>query len=138
MDELLPYIYAAAPFVVTLLLALLAVVAIGIGIVAPRLLVYPYLAVFFMFNSTSYGNLAVISYGSGVYSRGSGLLYFALLLWAMLGIWVCARISTNFNGQRAAPCNLWPWFLGWFVLLAAHVAVALFLGKKLSAPRAGC
>ncbi|HEU4376201.1 MAG TPA: O-antigen ligase domain-containing protein, partial [Telluria sp.] len=129
MDELLPYLYASIPFAVVLALAALAVVGIGIGMVQPRLLVYPYLAIFFMFNSTSYGNLAIISYGSGVYARGSGLLYFALLLWTMLGIWCCARISTNFRGVAAPPCNLRPWFLAWFALLLGHVVVALFVGR---------
>jgi hypothetical protein len=132
MDDLLSYIYSALPFVVVLALALLSVAAIGIGLAAPRLMVYPYLAICFLVNSTSYGNLAIISYGSGVYSRGSGLLYFALLLWAMLGAWCCACISTNFKGLGAAPCNLRPWFLGWLALLLGHVVVALFAGRKLS------
>jgi hypothetical protein len=132
MDQLLPYLYASIPFAVVLALAALAVVGIGIGMVQPRLLVYPYLAMFVMFNSTSYGNLAIVSYGSGVYARGSGLLYFALLLWTMLGIWCCARISTNFRSVAAPPCNLRPWFLAWFALLLGHVVVALFVGRKLS------
>ena len=114
-----------------LALALLAVLAIGVGMVQPRFLVYPYLAIFFLMNSTSYGNLSIYS-SSGIYSRGSGLLYFSLLLWCMLGAWCCARISSNFKALAAPPCNLRPWFLGWFVLLLAHVAAAMFLGKKLS------
>jgi hypothetical protein len=133
MYELLPYIYASIPFAVLLLLMALSVVGIGAGMVAPRLLVYPYLAIFFLFNSTSYGNLAIISYGSGVYSRGSGLLYFALLLWYMLGAWCCARVSASFRRQAAPPCNLRPWFFAWFALLVGHIVVATFLDKKLSA-----
>jgi hypothetical protein len=133
MVELLPYIYATIPYAVVLVLMVLSVVGIGLGMVAPRLLVYPYLGIFFLFNSTSYGNLSVISYGSGVYSRGSGLLYFALLLWYMLGAWCCARISASFRHQAAPPCNLRPWFLAWLVLLVAHVVVATFVDKKLSA-----
>jgi hypothetical protein len=131
MDEYLPYIYATIPFAVVVALALLAVLAIGVGMVQPRFLVYPYLAIFFLMNSTSYGNLSIYS-SSGIYSRGSGLLYFSLLLWCMLGAWCCARISSNFKELAAPPCNLRPWFLGWFVLLLAHVAVAMFVGKKLS------
>lgn len=132
MDELLVYFYTALPFIVVLALAALSVAAIGVGMAAPRLLVYPYLAVYFMVNSTKYGNLAIISYGSGIYNRGSGLLYFALLLWTMLGAWCCVRVGDSFRGLRAPPCNLRPWFLGWLALLAGHVVVALFLGKKLS------
>ncbi|MDL2354325.1 MAG: O-antigen ligase family protein [Pseudomonadota bacterium] len=134
MDELLSTLYSALPFLAVAALATLAVIGIGIGMVQPRLLVYPYLAVYFLVNSTSYGNLAVVATGAGVYSRGSGVLYFALLLWYMLGAWCCARISSNFRGLTGAPaCNLRPWFLGWLVLLLAHVAVALFVGTPLAA-----
>ena len=132
MDELQSYFYTSLPFIVVLALAALSVVAIGVGLAAPRLMVYPYLAIFFLFNSTKYGNLAVISYGGGIYSRGSGLLYFALLLWCMLAAWCCARISTSFRGLGGAPCNLRPWFAGWLALLLGHAVVAVFIGRKLS------
>jgi hypothetical protein len=132
MDQLLLYVFTALPFIVVLALAALSVAGIGIGMAAPRLMVYPYLAVCFLLNSTRYGNLAIVSYGSGVYSRGSGLLYFALLLWYVLGAWCCARAGASFRGQAAAPCNLRPWFLGWLALLLGHVVVALFIGKQLS------
>jgi hypothetical protein len=131
MDELLPYIYASIPFLVLLALVALSVFGFAVGMVQPRFLVYPYLCIFFLMNSTTYGNLSIFS-SAGIYSRGSGLLYFSLLLWYMLGAWCCARISANFKGAAAPPCNLRPWFLGWFVLLLGHVAAAMFLGRKLS------
>ena len=131
MDAFLPYLYTSIPFVVVLLLAALSVVGIGIGLVAPRFLAYPYLMVFFWVNSTSYGSLAMTS-SSGVYSRGSGMLYFALLTWYLAGAWCCARINASFRGVSAPPCNLRPWFLAWGILLTAHVITAVFLGKKVS------
>jgi hypothetical protein len=131
MDELLPYLYASIPFLALAALVVLAVLGIAIGMVQPRMLVYPYLCVFFLMNSTTYGNLSIFS-TAGIYSRGSGLLYFSLLLWYMLGAWCCARISSNFKGFDTPPCNLRPWFLGWFVLLLGHVATAIFIGRKLS------
>jgi hypothetical protein len=131
MDELLPYIYASIPFLALLALVALSVFGFAVGMVQPRFLVYPYLCIFFLMNSTSYGNLSIYS-SAGVYSRGSGLLYFSLLLWYMLGAWCCARISANFRGAEPPPCNLRSWFLGWFVLLLGHVVVAMFLGRKLS------
>jgi hypothetical protein len=131
MDELLPYIYGSIPFLVLLALVALSVFGFAVGMVQPRFLVYPYLCIFFLMNSTSYGNLSIFV-SAGVYTRGSGLLYFSLLLWYMLGAWCCARISSNFKGLAAPPCNLRPWFLGWFVLLLGHVVVAIFFGKKLS------
>jgi hypothetical protein len=50
----------------------------------------------------------------------------------VLGAWCCARVAASFQHQRAAPCNLRPWFWGWFLLLGAHVAAALFSGVKLA------
>jgi hypothetical protein len=94
--------------------------------------VYPYLTIFFLFNSTRYGSLAIVSADSGVYSRGSGLLYFPLLLWMMLGAWACARLSASFRHQPAPACNLRPWLFAWSALLLTHVVVAVFLGKKVS------
>src|SRR4051812_1796567 len=131
MDTLLQYIYTSLPFLFVAAVAVLSVVGMGIGVVAPRFLVYPYLMVFFWMNSSSYGNLAMYS-SPGVYSRGTGLLYFALLQWYVLGAWCCARVAASFQGFAAPPCNLRPWFLGWLVLLAAHAAVALVVGVKLS------
>jgi hypothetical protein len=131
MDSLIQYIYVSLPFLFVLLLALFCVIGIGVGMVWPRLLVYPYLAIFFWMNSTSYGSLAAFA-TPGVYSRGSGLLFFALVQWYMLGAWCCARVAASFQGFAAPPCNLRPWLLGWFLLLAAHVAAALFAGVKLA------
>lgn len=132
MDTFVVYLLNSLPFVAVLLLALVAVAGIAIGMVRPRLLVYPYLAVFFWMNSTSYGSLSVFA-SSSVYARGSGLLYFGLVLWYVLGAWCCARVSSSFHGLAAPSCNLRPWFLGWLLLLGGHVAVALFTGVTLKA-----
>lgn len=124
MQNVLLYVYTSLPFIVVLLLAVLAVMGVGIGVVWPRLLAYAYLAVFFFMNSTSYGSLAASS--PGIYSRGSGVLFFPLLLWCMFGAWCCARVSAGFSGHPAPLCNLRAWFLAWSLLLGAHVATALF------------
>lgn len=132
MDSILPYLFAAIPYLAVVLIALLAVAGMGLGLACPRALAYPYLAVFFWMNSTSYGSLSVFATG-GIYSRGSGLLLFALVLWYVLGAWCCARISSAFQERAAPACSLQPWLLGWLVLLLGHVAVALASGIKLSA-----
>ena len=131
MQNFLLVFYTSLPFIVVVLLALLAVVGVGIGIVWPRLLAYVYLAVFFFMNSTSYGALAAS--GPGIYSRGSGVLFFPLIMWCMFGAWCCARMSAGFQRYPAPPCNLRPWFLAWTLLLGAHVAVALFSNVTLAA-----
>ena len=147
-EILLQYLFTSLPFIVVVLLALLAVLGIGLGLVWPRLLVYPYLCIFFWMNSTSYGNLSVFA-SPGVYSRGSGMLLFPVVLWYVLGAWCCARIAAGFSeglapggaqGGRpgrvqdfanAASCNLLPWFWGWTVLLACHAGAAFVAGVPL-------
>jgi hypothetical protein len=131
MDTVLIALYTSLPFIVVALLALLAVTGMGVGAVWPRFLVYPYLAAYFWLNSTSYGNNAMYVTISW-YTRGSGVLLFPLLLYYVLGAWCCARMSAGFQGYQAPACNLRPWFLGWTVLLAGHVAVALFSNVKLA------
>ncbi|MDY0976372.1 O-antigen ligase family protein [Massilia sp. CFBP9012] len=140
MNDILPYIYYSLPWLFVIGLSLAAVLGIGVGMVWPRFLVYPYLLVFFWVNSTSYGNLAVFASRS-IYSRGSGMLFFGVVLWYVLGAWLCARMAASFNNnvasgpqpQDAPACNLRPWFLAWTVLLAAHVGVGLATGVPLAA-----
>jgi hypothetical protein len=131
MQNLLLYVYTSLPFIVVALLAVLAVIGMGVGMVRPRYLAYIYMMVFFFSNSTSYGSLATMS-TPGIYSRGSGVLFFPLLFWCMSGAWICARVSASFQGYKAPPCNLRPWFLGWALLLGAHVAFALFSNVTLA------
>jgi hypothetical protein len=130
LDPVLQAFFASLPFVVVVLLALLGVLAAGLGLVWPRLLVYPYLCVFFWITSTTYGSLAVFV-TPGVYSRGSGLLFFPLVLWFMLGAWCCARVAAGFRRGMEPACNMLPWFWGWAALLAAHVAAAVLAGVPL-------
>lgn len=140
MNDILPYIYYSLPWLFVVGLSVAAVLGIGVGLAWPRFLVYPYLLLFFWVNSTSYGNLAVFASRS-IYSRGSGMLFFGVVLWYVLGAWLCARIAASFNDnaatgprRQAAPaCNLRPWFLAWTVLLAAHVGVGLATGVPLAA-----
>jgi hypothetical protein len=129
MDTLLIAIYTALPFIVVIVLALLAVVGMGVGAVWPRFLVYPYLLIYFWINSTSYGSLATFA-TNGVYVRGSGVMFFPLLFYYVLGAWCCARVAASFQDWRTPACNLRPWFWGWLLLLCAHVAAGIFVGVK--------
>ena len=124
MNDFLPYVYYSLPWLAVIGLSVAAVLGVGIGLAWPRFLVYPYLLIFFWVNSTSYGNLAVFASRS-IYSRGSGLLLFGVVLWYMLGAWCCACVAAGFQRLPAPACNLRPWFLAWAVLLAAHVGAAV-------------
>jgi hypothetical protein len=132
MADILSWLYFSIPFMAVAAIAVLAVAGIGVGLVCPRILTYIYLTIFFFFNSTSYGSLSLFATG-GVYSRGSGMLLFALVLWCVLGAWCCARASAAFVGQHAPECNLRPWFAGWLLLLVMHAGVALASGVKIAA-----
>jgi hypothetical protein len=132
MADILSWVFFPIPFMAVAAIALLAVAGIGVGLVCPRILTYVYLTIFFFFNSTSYGSLSLFATG-GVYSRGSGMLLFALVLWCVLGAWCCARASAAFAGQRTPECSLRPWFTGWLLLLVLHVGVGLASGVKIAA-----
>lgn len=127
MNDILPYIYYSLPWLVVIGLSIAAVLGVGVGLVWPRFLVYPYLLVFFWVNSTSYGSLAVFASRS-VYSRGSGMLFFGVVLWYILGAWLCARVSASFQRYPTPACNLRPWLCGWAVLLVCHVGAGLVTG----------
>lgn len=139
MNDILPYLYYSLPWLAVAGLSVAAVLGVGVGMVWPRFLVYPYLLIFFWVNSTTYGSLAVFASRS-IYSRGSGMLFFGVLLWYLLGAWLCARISASFSASYSTgytprlqrhptpACNLRPWFWGWGVLLAAHVGAGLVAG----------
>lgn len=131
MNDLLQYIYLSLPWAFVIGLSIAIVAGVGVGMVWPRFLVYPYLAIFFWVNSTQYGNLAVFASRS-IYSRGSGVLYFGAILWCMLGAWCCARVSATFQRYPTPAFNLRPWFWCWFVLLAGHVGAGLVAGVKVS------
>ncbi|MFL6633768.1 MAG: O-antigen ligase family protein [Massilia sp.] len=131
MQNFLLVFYTSLPFIAVVVVAVMAVAGMGVGMVWPRFLAYVYIAVFFFKNSTSYGSLAAAA-SPGIYSRGSGVLFFPLLLWCMAGAWCCARVSASFQRYPAPQCNLRPWFLAWVLLLGGHVAVALFSNVTLA------
>jgi hypothetical protein len=130
INAILPYVYYSLPWAFIIGLSVAAVVGIGVGLVWPRFLVYPYLAVYFCMNSTSYGNMAMFATRS-IYSRGSGMLLFGLLLWYVLGAWACARVAATFQRYPTPACNLRPWFWAWLVLLAGHVGVGIMNGLSI-------
>jgi len=132
MNDVVLYIYYSLPWLAVIGLSVAAVAGMAVGVVWPRWLVYPYLLVFFWINSTSYGSLAVFASRS-IYSRGSGVLFFGVMLWAMLGAWLCARVAAGFGRDATPACNLRPWFWAWTALLVGHVTAGLVTGIPVTA-----
>lgn len=129
MDFLSLLFAYATPFVVVVVAALLTVCFAGATLATPRLLVYPYLGVLFWVTGNTYGRMDAVA--SSLYSRGSGVLYFPALLWLLFAAMLWSICSASFARYRRPTCNLLPWYLGFVVLLVAHMAVGLATGVPL-------
>jgi O-antigen ligase len=124
MNTAIAWLLASFPLLLVILVVFACILYAIVTLSKPRLLAYPYLAVLLTAPSSSFGRLdeATVS----IFSRGSGVLYFPLILWLVLGAYLWSRFSAAFTRSQALPCTLYPWFLGWVFLLLAHCAVALF------------
>jgi len=101
--------------------------AIWAGLFRPYFLVFLYLLVFFIFSQNTFG-LAVQTQASYIYGRGSGVLLFPLLTWAL---WCLVGISLLRNMLIRIPAvqfNLQPWIVAFFLLFLGHVGVGILLG----------
>ena len=125
MNEVIVAIFQTIPFMIVIMMAALCALYAGATIVWPRWLVYPYLALILTVTGNSYGIKELVTIS--VYSRGSGVLYFSATLWLVFIAYLWARFSTAFSKFKPWPCNLYPWFFGWFVLLLAHMVWALII-----------
>ena len=91
MNALLVALFQSFPFVVVIVAAVLFVLYAGVTLGKPRFLVYPYLALLFTITGSTFGLLEATS--PSIWGRGSGVLYFSLVLWLLLAASVWARLS---------------------------------------------
>ncbi len=124
MNSIIGIVFTTIPFLVVVLMSLAFVGYAGATLAWPRFLLYPYLGIFFWISSSNFGRLEAVA--PSIFSRGSGVLYFSLLLWLLLAAMLWAQLSAAFERRRAARCNLLPWFSAWAVLLLGHVCVGLY------------
>ncbi|MCM8611622.1 O-antigen ligase family protein [Accumulibacter sp.] len=97
----------------------------------PYIVLAGFCLVFFFFSGSSWGTLEAT--GRSIYGRGTGLVYFPLLLWGLLGGWLCIKVGQVFSGDRTVrqtPTILY-WFAGWTALLFCHVLWAMTTGIEL-------
>lgn len=115
----------------TLTLALLIIpLVMAVSLKAPKLVVYGFLVVLFMFSYSTWGQLVVVD---TIYSRGSGLFYFSLLNLALFVAGIAALVRKLANPQNphlAAP--LAPYFFTFTFLLLSHIALGLMSGIELN------
>lgn len=125
MNDLLVVFGYAFPFILAAGLAA-GLVAIGASVLnAPRIAVYPFLAVMLLVTGNSYGALEATR---SIYSRGAGVLFFSLMSWALLVAWMWMKVANGFARQRAVECNLIVWFAAWVLLIFGNVLVGAVLG----------
>jgi len=129
MNDALQYALIAFYYCLPYLIALgAAFVMLGLGVVGikrPRLLVYPILLIMFTMGSNSFGTIDFAD--RSIYSRGSGQLFYPLILWAVLLGLIWNVVAQFFMARPRLACNIRPWIWCWSALLAAHVAVGLLL-----------
>lgn len=130
MDNILGLAYTVFPFVVIIIIALVAVVLAGLSLARPRMLLYPYLAIIFFVTGNSYGLLEAGT--KSIYGRGSGVLYFSFMLWSLFGLMLWSKFSLALGRSQVGRCNMLPWFSAWALLLLGHVFVGLLFGIPLA------
>ena len=123
MSSTLQAFFATVPFAIVIALAAMVIAYAGLGLAAPRFMLYPYLALLFTLSGTSFGRLDAVA--PSIYSRGAGLLLFPLLMWLLLAATLWIWFSSLFAKRQLNPCNLLPWFLAWAALLLGHVVVGV-------------
>lgn len=106
-----------------------AVLSLYLGLSRPHITTLFYLTPLFFFSMSNYGALEE---GRLIWSRGSGLLFLPIVVWALLGIYTLTALSNSFNQKPSPSTQLHPWFLAWGALLAGHLIVAFYLGESMS------
>ncbi len=114
------------------LLASLFIIPIifGIFIKAPKLIVFGFIAVLFLFSDSTWGQLES---QSTIYSRGAGMFYFSLLNLILLVSGVAAllkRLATPHGPELAPPIS--KYFIAFIFLLLSHIVIGLILGIDLN------
>ena len=116
----------SVPFAVVIALALVLIAYAGLGLAAPRFMLYPYLALLFTISGATFGRVDAVALS--IYSRGAGVLLFPLIMWLLLAAMLWTWVSSMFSRRSLNECNALPWFAAWAVLLLGHLAVGLALG----------
>lgn len=133
MEYLLLAYYYSAPYLIAFGAALGLVVLGGLAWSFRLLPALAYLTLLFSFSSTRYGVLDGAA--STIYTRGSGQLYFPVVIWLLLfgAVWMSFAGKLQAGPRQVAPprVGIQRWFLLWFILLLCHVCVGLLLDQPL-------
>ena len=124
MDSIIQLVFYTIPFLVAAGVATFLVVLGGFSVSRPTLAIYPFLVALFWVSDISYGNAAATA--GSIFSRGAGYLVLPAFVWALGLVFVWIKFSQQFSRTPsiAAGSSLNLWFLGWLLLLIAHVTYA--------------
>jgi hypothetical protein len=114
-----------------LLFALFVIpIIFGLFIKAPKLIVFGFIGVLFMFSDSTWGQLEM---ERSIYSRGAGMFYFSLLNLILLVSGVAALVKrlANPQGPQLAP-PVSKYFLAFVFLLLSHIVIGLMVGIELN------
>ena len=100
-------------------------VVVWAGFFRPYFLVSLYLLIFFVFTQTTFGSAEAFR---TIYGRGSGVLLFPLLTWALWSLSAIALLRSMLLRMPIVECNLRPWIIAFVVLSLAHAGAGILLG----------
>jgi hypothetical protein len=119
-------IATALPLLVAVGSTIVGTAFVWAGLFRPYFLVFLYLLGFFIF--TQYTWIGSTERTLPIYSRGSGVLIFPLLTWALWGLCAITLLGNKLLRVPVVQCNLRPWIVAFFLLSLGHVGVGILLG----------
>jgi hypothetical protein len=129
LNMILAYILGFGPVVLIMLsLPIVAIGGVALGMTRPVWLLFAFVTLLLSFGQSTYGQLQA---SNVVYSRGTGLLFFSVVVWALWGMALISLIWGGVAKRAAHPTNLSAPAYALFTLFLGHLAVGLLLEQPL-------
>lgn len=129
LNLILSYILGLGPVMLIMLaLPILVIGGVAVGLTRPVWLLFGFVTLLLSFGQSTYGQMQATNV---IYSRGSGLLFFSVVVWALWGIALISLIWGAVARRAAHPTNLAMPAYALFTLFAGHLAVGLLLEHPL-------
>ena len=129
LNLILAYILGFGPVALIMLgLPLVAIGGLAVGLTRPVWLLFAFVTLLLSFGQTTYGQLQA---SNVIYFRGSGLLFFSAVVWALWGMAVISLFWGGMVKRAAHPTNLSMPAYALFTLFIGHLAIGLLLEQPL-------
>ena len=113
------------PLLVAISSTVVGTAVIWAGLFRPYILVFLYVLIFFIFTQSTHG---LMEQSRTIYGRGSGVLLFPLLIWALWSLTAISLLRNMLLRMPVVECNLRPWIIAFFLLFLGHIGVGILLG----------